>query len=73
MSKEGQRSPRKLRMHALPKKAASFWPWWIVARRERGLWIAISSDFSREAGKLDFFLKHLNFQMLAQFSSLNPM
>lgn len=45
----------------------------LFVRQEYGLSVAASSDFSREAGKLDYYVKHLNFQMLAQFSSLNPM
>lgn len=29
--------------------------------------------FSRESGKLDFYIKHPNFQMMARFSSLNSL
>lgn len=67
MSKEGWMGPRKLRMHALPKGAASFGPSRLLPLLSQLLILP------REAGKLNFYVEHLNFQMMTQFSSLNPM
>lgn len=38
-----------------------------------GLITATSPDFSRKDEILDFYVKHLNFQMLALISSLSPL
>lgn len=41
--------------------------------QECGLIVAPSPDFSREDEILDFYVKYLNFQMLALVSSLSPL
>lgn len=61
--------PGQLTVHALPKGAAVTWLWPVVAVQECGLIVATSPDFLREDGILDFYVKYLNFKMLAVISS----
>lgn len=71
MSKEGQMDPGKLRMDALTKEHPPFGPSRLLPGGNVGSVLFHLLIFSRETGKLDFHVKHLNFQMWAQFSSLN--